>query len=556
MRIVPVIAVILLAASFYGCSENVAGNGGGMETTNGIAGTILDGKEPVADVVVTLYSLNYNPVDKYDDSQVMKETRTDEGGEYLFKNVAGGSYNIVARSPDNNTAALMRAVFYSEEDSIKSLSGALLKETGSMEIHLRELTAAAGEYLYIPGVGVYGQITPLHMNEGVLILRDVPSDTFTDIVHAGSEGREKSDILAEEIAVLPGETAIVGPFAAWPQSFRISINTSSSGAGVSENVYNFPLLIRLSSSSSSSIFENADPDGADLRFTKSDRITLLPFELERWDYINGLGEIWVKLDTVYAENDSQFIYMYTGRSSAPASGNGADVFSTDAGFAAAWHLNENPEGEVPQSFRDRTVNAYHGTPFGGMTAANSIEGIVGPGLAFDGVDDHLDLEDITADFTGGVSVCAWANFSRFGNYGRIIDIGAGEQNNNIAFHNYMRTDSLGFHLYEGSTRMRMADFPGLVLDEWAHVCATCDDAGIITVYKDGAVIGIDSGTFVPRDVLRDSSYIAKSPWSIDDYFQGMLDEITVFNRAKSAAWIKLSNENQRPGSRIVQIESR
>ncbi|MCP4710710.1 MAG: LamG domain-containing protein [Planctomycetes bacterium] len=187
-----------------------------------------------------------------------------------------------------------------------------------------------------------------------------------------------------------------------------------------------------------------------------------------------------------------------------------------------------------------------------MTEANLIEGITGPAFYFDGVDDGLDLEDITTDFTKGVTICSWVNFHVFNFYGRIIDIGAGERSNNIAFHNYMSSDSLGMHIYNDKIRS-IADYPGLTLNEWSHLCGTGDTQGTIILYKDGIPMGIDTGNFVPKDVIRDSSYIAKSPWQIDDYFKGDLDEIRVWNKAISGERVKLQYETQKPGAQLIHI---
>jgi hypothetical protein len=56
-------------------------------------------------------------------------------------------------------------------------------------------------------------------------------------------------------------------------------------------------------------------------------------------------------------------------------------------------------------------------------------------------------------------------------------------------------------------------------------------------------------------VVRDSCAIARSPWAVDGYFEGMQDEIHLFNRILSPAWLKCAYENQKPDSKLVSLEA-
>ena len=113
------------------------------------------------------------------------------------------------------------------------------------------------------------------------------------------------------------------------------------------------MLIRLKSSSFN--FEEADPEGDDILFTKADG-TALPFEIEQWDNLTEDAVIWVKLDTISDNSTDYFIVMKWGGTEENRS-NGAAVFDTANGFAGG-HLNENH----PYRFlKNRTGNRYHGT---------------------------------------------------------------------------------------------------------------------------------------------------------------------------------------------------
>ncbi len=126
-------------------------------------------------------------------------------------------------------------------------------------------------------------------------------------------------------------------YSTWSHSRVLLLNTTTSGASVSGDVYNFPVLIRLTASNFN--FSEAESNGEDMRFTLVDG-TYLPHERERWDSGSELAELWVHIPTVAGDAATRII-MYWGKNSAPDSSNGSAVFSADYGFVGVWHLNEN-----------------------------------------------------------------------------------------------------------------------------------------------------------------------------------------------------------------------
>lgn len=77
----------------------------------------------------------------------------------------------------------------------------------------------------------------------------------------------------------------------WSHNKNITINTTSSGLGVSGNVYNFPYVVRLSFNSFN--FGEAMKNGQDIRFAKSNG-DHLQYQINTWDSakdatVNGLA---------------------------------------------------------------------------------------------------------------------------------------------------------------------------------------------------------------------------------------------------------------------------
>jgi len=212
-------------------------------------------------------------------------------------------------------------------------------------------------------------------------------------------------------------------------------------------------------------------------------------------------------------------------------------------------MNEYPAGVG--SIRDRTKNAYHGTPTG-MNASASVDGNVSKCLNFDGTNDYITLPTITTDFTGGFTVCGWMKYRSFKSYSRLIDFGVnGDNNNNIVCSNVYTSDSLHWGIWKDTTTEVSIAVPGyFVLDQWVYVTGTYDGTAM-HVYKNGALVGSISnpGGLLPAN--RATSYIAKSNWAADALYSGLIDELQVSKTARSADWIKLSYMNQKASDALV-----
>src|SRR5690606_32984564 len=132
--------------------------------------------------------------------------------------------------------------------------------------------------------------------------------------------------------------AASGPYAGWTKSKEITLNTTASGANVTGDVHNFPVLIRLGSAESA-ILSEAKANGADIRFARGDKP--LAYEIESWS--STAAAIWVKVDTIKGNNNTQKITMYWGKSDANSESNGPAVFDSANGYRAVWHMGGDAE---------------------------------------------------------------------------------------------------------------------------------------------------------------------------------------------------------------------
>jgi biopolymer transport protein ExbB len=335
----------------------------------------------------------------------------------------------------------------------------------------------------------------------------------------------------------------------------ISINTSLDGAGIEEDVANFPLLVRLNSGNFD--FSSAENGWGDLRFSKSD-YTPLPFEIERWDAIAEKAEVWVKMDTVYGNNNTQFIYMYTGNSSSPAIGSRQDVFDTAHGFAGVWHLNENGNTDAG-GYKDATLYGYHGTGVN-MTADSDVEAAVGKGHRFGGDSSFISFpmpSFINGDPTFSVSF--WMDFSMTKERAGILYFGRETTFQGIHFLIMIDTTAqfgpwdrseIPDGVSDRQNWFSLDDY----LEAWSHITLVYDsENSTLTSYINGSQAAVNNLSGLTIDGSGGLHFGKRIAAHESDY-KGDLDEIRISNVTRSEAWIKLSYETQKENSTLVRLE--
>jgi hypothetical protein len=75
---------------------------------------------------------------------------------------------------------------------------------------------------------------------------------------------------------------------------------------------------------------------------------------------------------------------------------------------------------------------------------------------------------------------------------------------------------------------------------WHHVAVVVDDATkIMTIYLDGSPMGSRPTALVPKDLgTTTQNWLGRSQWSGDNYYKGMMDDFTIYNRALSEGEIR------------------
>lgn len=160
-------------------------------------------------------------------------------------------------------------------------------------------------------------------------------------------------------------------------------------------------------------------------------------------------------------------------------------------------------------------------------------------LAFDGVDDHLALPAMNVDYTKGITLEGWVKYNTFKSYARIFDLGNGAKSDNIVLGNEDKSGTLYFDIFKGAASTKLTSQNALALGQWIHIAATIDSAGNACLYKNGQLV--QTGTVnLPNSLSRNQSYIGRSNWANDGYFDGQMADLRIWNKARSQAEIRMS----------------
>jgi len=107
---------------------------------------------------------------------------------------------------------------------------------------------------------------------------------------------------------------------AWKYYSKVTIDNTANASALT----NYQVSISLTSANFD--FTRANSDGSDIRFTDSDKTTLLSYWIESYDSVGQTAKIWVKVPSIPASSTKD-IWMYYGNAGAVSVGDGNAVFN-------------------------------------------------------------------------------------------------------------------------------------------------------------------------------------------------------------------------------------
>ena len=323
----------------------------------------------------------------------------------------------------------------------------------------------------------------------------------------------------------------------WAYRKEMVLDASPTGADITEDLHNVPVLIRLHTGNFG-YFLDIQPKGEDIRFVASDDKTPLKFHIEHFDAINEMALIWVQVPEIVAGSRDTTIWMYYGSESAVA---GEDENGTyDAQTALVYHFGADKTAPFDSTAYANKVGAFNAE----LKSASLIGGCV----SFAGINDSgatsfviSDAPTLAADTTQGWTWSAWLKIDepsdavvleRTGSAGSLV-LGI--------------EGTLPYARFSSTDIIETSKTAELTVGDWHHVALALTAEGMTLIidgkqvaFADHAMPGLLDG-----DIVIGNSVAGSNP------FIGQMDELDIHGTNRSSAWFSGVVASQGTASNIV-----
>jgi hypothetical protein len=317
----------------------------------------------------------------------------------------------------------------------------------------------------------------------------------------------------------------------WQHSGSLFVLTTPEGADLPATalVDDFPLLVRLDKDWFD--FSQARPDGADIRFFTAEGKPL-PYQIELWDAAEGTAAIWVRIPEIRG-NARQEIKMHWGNPAAAHASDGKAVFNASNGYVSVWHMDQPVTDEV-------------GTLESNDTGTADVAGIIGRARRFPGGKGVFCGDKIEKLPSGAAphssqawfrpetinsTVLAWGNEQA---QGKVVM--------QFASPPHVRADC---YFSDGN----VASDGTLSRNQWLHVVHTYQQ-GDSRIYVNGVLAGQGPTRGTPLSI-QSPARLWIGGWYNNYNFTGDIDEVRISRVVRSADWVRLEYENQKPLQTLV-----
>ena len=212
----------------------------------------------------------------------------------------------------------------------------------------------------------------------------------------------------------------------------------------------------------------------------------------------------------------------------------------ETNLVGLWHFDEG-SGTIAE---DTSGNGNDGTLTNMDPATDWVDGKLGKALDFDGVDDHVNCgNDASLDITDKITIMLWTKPAVAGeggqNAGPVCKAEAGiDWSWQLRYNAPGGGNYMGFQFNgdsEGSTWVSVQQ--NLSPGEWYHIAGTFDGTNI-RCYLNG--VAKDTNTISAIKGGSSTLFIGQDGWA--NIFNGVIDEVKIYNRALSAEEIKADYE--------------
>ncbi len=298
----------------------------------------------------------------------------------------------------------------------------------------------------------------------------------------------------------------------WTYHQKINLDTT----GVTQGSADVPVLVRLHSGNFD--FLSANIDGGDIRFVAADDKSELPYFIEKFDAINELAIIWVKLPNIDPVAQGAYFSLYAGNEAAATTSNAKAVF----GDAIIADFEFGDKSLLAGSSNGATIT-------GDITAQPA--GLIGGAATFSGTPATVSLPDAAVSSATGFTWSTWVKPAAIPQTSSLLKVG---ETVNLSIQDAQLALNVNDKAVAGGE---------LKPQVWQHVAMTV--AGeTATVYLDGVAVATTDITALELPLEA----------TIADGYTGDLDAMHFDKVARDANWLSMINKSQGMNGTLVQVQ--
>jgi len=300
----------------------------------------------------------------------------------------------------------------------------------------------------------------------------------------------------------------------WTYHQKIKINTT----GITQASTDVPVLIRLHSGNFD--FLSANVDGADIRFVAADDKTELDYFIEKYDAVNELAIIWVKVPSIDpAVKDASF-NLYAGNEAATSKSNAKTFFGSNA--IADFEFTD--KALLNDSISDLALKGE---------AVAQPAGLIGSAATTNGT--PLGLPAIPEAFISSTSGFTWSAWIKPSAIPQQASLFKNTDTINLAIQDAALSLTVSGRTVTGGT---------LTPQTWQHVAFTIS-GNTANLFLNGTQVATTEIT--PLELPIEAI--------VADGFTGDIDALEMLKGARDSNWLSLVPKAQGMDSSLVQVQT-